>query len=219
MTALGPEQVLALSYIPAARRPGVEALWKLDAALGAVVSGSRDPMIRRIKLAWWREALEKLDREKAPAEPVLQAVSAHVLPAVSGSDLSELEEGWSVLLGEHALSAEELDAYARRGALLFRYTARLLGADAAPAVERGGETWALVDLARHSGEPDATAALEAARARLPESEAFRWPRALRPLGMLARLAARDAARGIGALEPPGAPKRMLQMLAHRFSGR
>jgi hypothetical protein len=36
--------------------------------------------------------------------------------------------------------------------------------------------------------------------------------------MLARLARRDAARGLEQLEPHGTPARMWHMLRHRFSG-
>src|SRR5687767_12959413 len=92
---LDPDRVLALSYVPAARRAAVGALWRLDAALGVVLSAGRESMISRIKLAWWRDSLERLDTERAPAEPVLQAVAEHVLPAgVTGAELAAMEEGW-----------------------------------------------------------------------------------------------------------------------------
>ncbi len=217
MTPLDPDRTIALSYVPTARRASVAALWHLDAALGAVVSGGNDPMIGRIKLAWWREALERLDHAPPPAEPTLQAASAQLLPlGLCGAELSQMEAGWAVLLGEDALSREELRTYAtERGAALFRLTARLLGAEA--ETERAGQCWALTDLARHSGEPDAEVALAAARELAGED---RWPAALRPLGMLAVLAARDArdARS-AAFEPQGSPARMLRMLKHRITGR
>src|SRR3954470_13427363 len=126
---LDPDRVLALSYIPARRRAAVEALWRLDAALGMVLAGGREPMISRIKLAWWREALERLDRERAPAEPVLQALAEHVLPArVTGTALAAMTDGWDVLLSPEPLTADELSLYAHaRGGLLFRHSAWLLG--------------------------------------------------------------------------------------------
>ncbi|WP_324750242.1 squalene/phytoene synthase family protein [Sphingomonas sp. LY54] len=217
MTPLDPDRTLALAYVPAGRRAAVEALWRLDAALGAAIATGREPLISQIKLAWWREALAKLDRERAPAEPVLQALAAHVLPAgVTGAALSEMEQGWAALLNEHALESDDFDLYAARGRLLFRHSATLLGGRSDAALERSGEAWALVDLARHSGEPDASAALAAARER---GAAARWPSALRPLGMLAALAWRDAAGSVGDLEPQGAPRRMLRMLGHRLTGK
>jgi phytoene synthase len=214
---LDPDRILALSYVPAKRRAAVGALWRLDAALGAALAGGREPMISRIKLAWWREALERLDREPAPAEPVLQALAEHVLPAgFAGAELARMEEGWAILADPDPLAPGQLTAYARaRGGLLFRCTARLLGG-AGEGLGPAGEAWALVDLARHcASAEDSDVALAAARERhLPR----RWPSPLRPLGMLAILAARDLDPARPPWEARGAPGRMWRMLRHRISG-
>jgi phytoene synthase len=173
-------------------------------------------MIARIKLAWWREALERLDREPAPAEPALRDSAEHLLPLLSGAELAAMEEGWAALTSRETLSAEDLRTYAeRRGGLLFRYTARLLGGDP-DRVEPAGEAWALVDLARHCAtREDADVALAAARQRRGPR---RWPGRLRPLGMLAALADRDCDPGRPPWEPKGAPTRMWRMLRHRITG-
>jgi phytoene synthase len=215
---LDPDRVLALSYVPAARRAALGALWRLDAALGAVLSAGREPMISRIKLAWWRDSLEKLDKERAPAEPVLQAVSEHVLPAgVTGTELAAMEEGWSVLLSDQPLTSSDLETYARqRGALLFACSARLLGGEESPSVERAGEAWALADLARHSGNEEDSGA--AVKAGLQRPNPRRWPSRLRALGMLAVLARRDLEAGPGRWPAQGSPGRMLRMLGHRITG-
>lgn len=215
---LDPDRTIALSYVPTALRAAVGALWRLDAALGAVLSSGREPMISRIKLAWWRDSLEKLDREKAPAQPELQAVAEHVLPAgVSGAELAAMEEGWAVLLSDQHLTSSDLDAYgAGRGALQFRYAARLLGSQGDAGIEQAGEVWALADLARHSGnDEDARSAVDAALAR---AVPLHWPSRLRPLGMLAVLARRDLEAGPGQWPAQGSPGRMLRMLGHRLSG-
>ncbi len=219
MAELDADRALALTYVPVRNRPAIEALWRLDAALGQVLAGGREPAISQIKLAWWREALEKLDREKAPAEPVLEAAAAEILPqGVSGALLSELEQGWTPLLSPEPLGSDELAAYsAARGALLFRYSATILKEELSAEMARAGEGWALVDLARHSNSADAAAAMAAARERL--DRAVHWPPRLRPLGMLAALARRDLERGIDPAEPQGAPGRMLRMLRHRLTGR
>ena len=115
MSSLDPDRSLALAYVPAARRAAVEALWRLDSTLAAVLSTGREPMISQIRLAWWREALEKLDRERPPSEPTLEAAAEHLLPAgIRGAELSEMESGWSVLLSPDPLSAEDLGDYAAR---------------------------------------------------------------------------------------------------------
>jgi phytoene synthase len=218
MIPLDPDRTLALAYVPTARRPAVEALWRLDAALASVLSTGKEPLISQIRLAWWREALEKLDREAAPSEPVLRALAAHVVPAgIGGAELSAMEAGWAMLLSAEPLSEADLALYASaRGGLLFRYTARLLGEPSpGPGVEAGGGAWALIDLARHSTDAaDSEAAAQAARAVQP----VRWPARLRPLGMLAALAGRDAEPERPHWEPQGAPVRMLRMLRHRLTG-
>jgi 15-cis-phytoene synthase len=84
-------------------------------------------------------------------------------------------------------------------------------------VEGAGESWALVDLARHSANrAEAGSALSAARLR---TSIRRWPTRLRPLGMLAALAARDSDPNRAQWETQGAPARMLRMLRHRLTGR
>lgn len=167
-------------------------------------------MASRLRLAWWREALEALDRAPPPAEPVLLALAAHVVPGIGGAELAAMEEGWSALA-----AGEALESYAvKRGGLLFGFTARLLGDPGFP-VARAGELWALADLARRSASPeDARLALTAAEARL---ERRAWPGPLRPLGMLAALARRDVERGLPS-ERRGAPARVLRMLRHRITG-
>lgn len=189
-------------------------MWRLDVTFASVLATGSDRQLSRIRLAWWRDALARLDEAPAPPEPVLQGVQRLVMPAgITGAELAAMEEGWAILLDEGAL---DLDLYAaRRGGLLFRFSARVLGASE-PRTEAAGESWALVDLARHSSRRDEAArALEAAGAR---QELGKWPYALRPLAMLDRLAMRDVKRGVDSLEKPGAPARMLRLLRVRLAG-
>jgi phytoene synthase len=215
--ALDPERRLALAYVRTDLRPAMEALWNLDLALGSVLTTGREEMISRIRLAWWRESLEKLDAMPAPAEPVLQAVAAHVLPrGITGAELAAIEQGWARLLPSEPLTPENLSAYAGdRGERLFRCSARLLGGPedlAAP----GGGLWALVDLARRTADSvEVGKILDQARS-MPVPD--RWPRDLRPLGMLAMLARRDAARPGGGWEAQGSPLRIIRMVRHRLTG-
>jgi phytoene synthase len=214
---MNPEVQLAIGSAGGPARAALHALWALDEALGRVLATGREPMVTRIRLAWWLEALERLDRQPPPTEPVLQGVASHLIPAgLKGAELAAMEEGWLAILGDEPIEQDALDLYAaRRGGLLFTCAARLLGGST-PGIASAGEAWALTDLARHSTEAhDIAAALAAARQRrLPA----RWPRALRPLGMLAVLAARDRRRPPGQLEPPGTAPRTARMLRHRLTG-
>lgn len=214
---LDPERRLALAYVPTSARAALDALWRLDVTLGAVLATGNEPMISRIRLAWWREALERLDCAPPPAEPMLESVARDLIPAgVGGAELAGMEEGWVVLTEPGPLTPEDFANYAaKRGGLLFRFGARLLG-DAAEGVDHAGARWALVDLARRSGTvAEAKAAIAMAR-RLPTGPS-RWPRRLRPLGMLAALAERDIVGG--APEVQGSPARIWRMLRHRLTGR
>ncbi len=209
---LDPDRRLALAYVPARARPAMEALWRLDVTFGAVLAAGRDPIVSRLRLAWWREALEALDRAPAPAEPLLQALAAHVLPAgIKGAELARMEEGWAVLLSDQPLSPGEQARYAAlRGGLLFEMSARLLGVPGF-TVAPSGEMWALADLARHGSGRDSV------RLGAPESHT-KWPRRLRPLGMLAMLAKRDVHRLGKSWQRQGSPARMLRMIRHRLTG-
>lgn len=203
--------------MPASLRAAVEALWRLDAALGAVLATGTEPMITRIRLAWWREALEKLDDAPPPAEPLLRALAAHVLPAgLTGAELAAMEEGWAAIVAGEALTPATLAGYAAaRGGRLFALTARLLGEHDSPVAD-AGKCWALVELARHSADRADRAAAHAAADGLPRSG--KWPAKLRPLGMLAALSRRDLERGPDRIERAGATGRMLRMIRHRLTG-
>lgn len=212
---LDPDRKLALAYVPAGARPAVEALWRLDASLASILATGTQPLISQMRLAWWREALERLDSAPPPAEPLLQALAAHVLPAVSGAELAAMEEGWLVLLSDAALQPEDLSRYAEcRGSLLFGYAARLLGEPSFP-IEAAGMQWALADLARHSRR---VAEVETGLPALKNGSKRKWPKRLRPLGMLAMLARRDLERLGTKPEKAGSPARMLRMIRHRVTG-
>jgi len=175
-------------------------------------------MVSRIRLAWWREALEKLDLAPPPAEPVLQSLAAHALPrGVNGAELAAMEEGWAELLSEEALGEVALGAYAAaRGGQLFRLSARLLGGNEEMAGQAGAR-WALVDLARRSSNPvEAAAACDLARKGEAESV---LNGKLRPLGMLDLLAKRDLNRRDASWERQGSPARMARLLAYQLTGR
>ena len=198
-------------------RAALAALFSLDERFGQVVASTSEPMIGLMRLAWWREALEKLDHDRAPAEPLLRQLADHVLPHnVTGAKLAAIEDGWSALIdGE-----PDADAIARhgreRGRNLFTAGAAILGAEAV-RLAGAGEIWALVDLGyRHSDAQVRTNALAQARRLIAAVPNQRWPKAARPLAALFTLAIRDARRD---KRIQGSPGRLLRMLALRLTGR
>lgn len=213
---IDPECALASAYAPAPRREALRLLWRLDATLGRIVATTREPTLGAVRLLWWRDALAALDEGPPPAEPLLREIAAALLPAgVTGHALAAIAEGWERVLP----GAGEPEALARhaaeRGGGLFALAAAVLDATPNDALRRAGEGWALVDLARRGIE--VSAALSLARARFAPSRRARWAVALRPLGMLATLARRDASAA-AALPHQGGPGRIGRMIAHRLTG-
>ena len=186
-------------------RPAFDALFAIDDVMAEVVASSTQPALGAIRLAWWREALERLDHHPPPAEPRLQAVADHLLPrGVTGAALASLEDGYASLLDEQPDS----DRIGGGGAALFAIGAILLGAHDAKLAD-AGRLHAFARAARRE------------LAAFPDDLAVpmhRFASALRPLTALARLAARDVRRAPN-LELEATPARALALLAHRFTGR
>ena len=107
-------------------RPAFDALFAIDDALGEVVATSTQPALGAIRLAWWRDALERLDTTPPPPEPRLQAAASELLSrGVTGAQLSGLAEGWAALFDE----VRDATAIGERGAALFVIGGTLLGAE------------------------------------------------------------------------------------------
>jgi phytoene synthase len=213
-----PERALAVAHAPAATRAALTTLFTLDERLGQIVAATTEPMIGLMRLAWWREALERLDTDSAPAEPLLRDIVAHILPTgVLGTTLSAIEDGWAALLDADDPNQAVTRHGSERGGWLFRAAATILdaGDDRLPAA---GEGWALADLAHRHSDPQIRAiARTRAREILGQLPRHRWPGPARALAMLATLAARDVATE-EAPRAQGSPKRMLRMLAMRLTG-
>ncbi len=190
-------------YWPVALRPAFDALFAIDDALGDVVAQSTQPALGAIRLAWWREALERLDAARPPPEPRLQAVAAHLLTrGASGTEVARIADGWAGLFDE----VRDPDAIGMRGEILFTIAARLLGKEH-PQIALAGRYFALADVARRGLAPVADV----------ELRPLRFPPVLRPLTALARLGVRDLAHG-EPFECEATPGRALALLAHRCFG-
>ncbi|MES2044336.1 MAG: squalene/phytoene synthase family protein [Pseudomonadota bacterium] len=216
-----PESALVLGYARPALRPALTALFELDATLAAVLRTTREPLVGQMRLTWWHEALSRLDSAPPPAEPVLVALAATVLPhGVTGARLATMLDGWEELLDED-LAYEAMIGFAEhRGAGLFGIAGKLLGAHAADPLAAAGTGWALVDLARHLRDPRAgEKALSAARSPLGAATGVRWSRETRALGALTHLALLDASVPLDQPLPVGSPRRVARLAWHRLSGR
>lgn len=195
-------------YWPVELRPAFDALFAIDDAMADVVASSTQPALGAIRLAWWREALARLDVSPPPPEPRLQAAAAELLTrGVTGAALAALEDGHATLLDEYP-DRERLGA---GGAALFAIGGILLGSDDIN-LPLAGRLHAFASAARRdlAAIPDDVAVGQLA--------GYCFPRALRPLTAFARLAARDVSRA-PTLEPEATPARAIALLSHCLSGK
>lgn len=163
-------------------------------------------------MAWWRERLQELDADaKVPAEPRLRAISRQLVGrGISGEQLSHLEDGWLPLLDPFPWEAAQAEGLRLRGRTLFGIGARLLGSDPTDA-EAAGALWSLVDGGRHCSDADSRQYLCAAARASLEEVPTKLPSSIRPLTILAALAAYD-------LRPGGRLGRVGAAFAHRLRG-
>lgn len=196
-------------YWPVELRPAFDALFEIDDALADVVISSTQPALGAIRLAWWREALERLASSPPPPEPRLQSAAAQLLTrGVGGKLLAELEDGWATLLDEEP----DIERVGARGVKLFAIGAQLLGADD----DRLGEAGRLF-------AQEQVGRLQLLRVHYPMEELHKlagrsFQSRLRPLTALARLAVRDVKQS-PAVEPQATPGRAAALLSHRLFGR
>lgn len=190
---------LATLYAPAAVRPALFALHALDLELAHVVATTTEAMLGEIRLAWWREALAKLDSAPPPAQPVLAALAEHALPlGVTGQALEPMEDAFLALLLDERLAGQVLtDHLDRRGGTLFGALATALGV-AQSSARALGRVWALGELVRPEIkappiDPDTARRLLAERERPVKLVA-----PLRPLAALADFARHDVDQALAA---------------------
>jgi phytoene synthase len=189
-------------YWPVELRLAFDALMDIDNTMAEVVVRSTQPALAAIKLAWWRDALNGLDRAAPPREPRLMAVSRHLLPlGISRTALAAIPVGWAALLDEEP----DPEAIVERGTGLFAVGAGILRATSDRLLEAGSLV-AFADAKRlgfgtfpHSTWP------------------MRFPRSVRPLTALAALAARDLRQD--HIEHEGTAGRAWTIFRHWLTGR
>lgn len=193
-------------YWPVELRPAFDALFAIDDTMGEIVATASQPALGAIRLAWWREALVRLDTAPPPPEPRLRAVAVHLIPrGIGGAMLSGIEDSWATLLDERP----DMQRISIRGERLFAMAARLLGTDHED-LDEAGRFYGGVDASRR-GYFDLVRG-DVVIGRTP------FPSALRPLTALAALAFRDVKRGGPPYEPEATPGRAWTLLKHRLFG-
>lgn len=112
------DRFLGALFAPEPQRDGLLALLAFDLELARTRSVTREPMLARIRLEWWREAMaEAAGTGKPRAQPIVEALSEtvrrHRLPLESLVRLidareEEIEGPLDVMTAGHALADLEL---------------------------------------------------------------------------------------------------------------
>ena len=146
------------------------------------------------------------------AEPRLRAIARQLVGrGITGKELSRLEDGWLPLLEPFPWREEVAEGLRLRGRTLFGIGAKLLGS-APQDGEGAGALWSLVDGARHCSDPQSREFLMAQAQELLAQVPQQFPPKLRPLTVLAALAAVDVVREGSGL------RRLSAAVRHRLLG-
>ncbi len=207
--AADPTKSLALAYAKGEMRAVLTVLLGLDLRLASIVQKGTEPLIGQMRMAWWREALQKPAEMRPKGEPLFQELAAisYNLP----TDMIHLVDGWSVLLAHDEWTPDVLAAFAKdRSAGIFGGFAKASGADEAAcrALQHMGERWALLDLRQYCKTQQ-----EADMAQIclpPRPQNFRSSAITRPLSMLALAQEQSGKTGL----MPG-----IRLIWHGLTGR
>lgn len=180
------DRFLAALFAPEPQRRGLLALLAFDHELARTRSVTREPMLARIRLEWWREAVAEAAGEGKPrAQPIVEALSEvvrrHGLPARRFFDLidareEETEGPLDVVRAGHALADLQLAVLGVTHEPT-RVAARAIGA--AWLMGEGPERAALLAEARsHRAEVEARALPILLPARLLDRRWTPWQKPL-----------------------------------------
>ncbi len=152
---LDHDRFLTALFAPADRREALFALYAFNSEVARVREAVSEPMIGRIRLQWWREAIEEIYaggavREHAVATALAEAVRGHDLPRAPFDRLIDAREADLEDAPPATLAA--LEAYAAdTSATLSELACHTLGtadADTLAAARAVGTAWALTGLMR-----------------------------------------------------------------------
>ncbi|WP_298215500.1 squalene/phytoene synthase family protein [Acidocella sp.] len=202
-----PDRYFATLFAPPARRGGLALLYLFNHELARAREVASNPVLALIRLQWWREVVEGIEKPHELATPLSAALAAGDLP----------REDLLALVGARAAEAEDSPAdlaaflaYARStGGRLARAAGKILGEDSA-AIEDLGTAYAIAGILRA-----APFLARQGRSLLP---ADGTPAAVLKEEALALLAARPPRAAFAAWAPAALVRRDLRHPAPRPRG-
>ena len=148
------DRYLCALFAPAHRRPALVALLALNLELGRIRERVGEPMLGRIRLAWWRETVDGVfagtPRRHPVAGALAEAVARHPIPREALAGMIDARE--REFAGRGFPSFEALDRFASgTSGALQRACLAVLGVDApeaATAADHVGAALALIGAVR-----------------------------------------------------------------------
>jgi NADH dehydrogenase [ubiquinone] 1 alpha subcomplex assembly factor 6 len=149
------DRYLTTLFAPAERRGALTALYAFNFEVAKTREIVREPLLGRIRLQWWREAIDAIYRGLPPrkhevVEPLAAAIRRHDLTRYHFDRLIDAREG--DLADEPPSSLAALEIYAEdTAARLVRLALEILDARDEPSTEAGrrvGIAWALIGTIR-----------------------------------------------------------------------
>lgn len=190
--ALPPEQRLALSYTRPDLRPALASFFALDRRFGQIVAKTSEPVMGQMRLAWWREQLEKPVGDRPAGDFLLDAVSQYWAGQEEG--MVSLVDGWEELLVIDNLTRAEAKRFCSNRARPLALLAARCGSGAGVRAQAAGERWAAADAAVHvSSDEEREVLLATGLGRTSGKGGI--PRSMRGLAVLEALALRSMRRG------------------------
>lgn len=185
---------LALNYSPDALRPMYSSFFQLDAMFDRVVTSATEPMLAQIRLAWWREGLNRDGTTGADQTPLM--LEAHHSWGSPALPLVDLVDGWGRLVAG-ALDSETADAFCNGREAVAAAVAERAGLKIfTDAVRCSARRWSLADLLHRGANTEERDCIRAELRRMPTAAArARLPAELRPFAVLDALGRRAIAKG------------------------
>ncbi len=187
------ERRLAVAHAGRRLGPALESFLSLDARLAGFVSQMKEPILTQIRIAWWRDELNKSADLRPKGDPILDGLSLHWQGEEAA--LLALVDAWEGLLGEVTTASERAGALVDARSIGFAALAQIGGrADHAIPAQEAGRVWAFADLAAALDGEEKSELLRQ-REHLAIPNVPKLPHSLRGLSILAKLASKMLASG------------------------
>lgn len=215
---------LAALGAPKDKRPGLLAVLAFDAELAGVCERVSEPMLGRIRLQWWLDALPGVTGGRPPGHPVAQELADLDLRL---DPLRALVETYNFDLDDGPAGVDSHLAHAdAKGAVLGGLLLDVLGGENDQVRDAAAEVmaaWTLSEVVRHAkrlaGEADARSLEDAARERLERARSRTLAKPAAQAAMPVLALARLVDRRLNVLHAPMGAGAVLSVWWAKLTGR